>query len=42
MDTRGVPTYLAGQMASPEQLEAWVEAFHREGFLFLENVLPPD
>ncbi|MDE0098527.1 MAG: phytanoyl-CoA dioxygenase family protein [Truepera sp.] len=42
MDTRGAPTYLAGQMASPEQLEAWVEAFHREGFLFLENVLPPD
>ena len=23
----------------PEQIEAWVEAFHQQGFLFIENVL---
>src|SRR5579862_9088319 len=33
---------LAGQTASSEQIRAWVEQFHRDGYLFLENVLPPD
>jgi ectoine hydroxylase-related dioxygenase (phytanoyl-CoA dioxygenase family) len=36
------PTYLAGQIASPEQIQEWVETFHRDGFLFLQNVLPPE
>jgi hypothetical protein len=35
-------TYLANQRVSPEQIQEWVETFHRQGFLFLENVLPPD
>jgi ectoine hydroxylase-related dioxygenase (phytanoyl-CoA dioxygenase family) len=25
-----------------EQIQEWVETFHRDGFLFLENVLPPE
>jgi ectoine hydroxylase-related dioxygenase (phytanoyl-CoA dioxygenase family) len=29
-------------MASPEQIADWVERFHRDGYLFLQNVLPPD
>ena len=36
------PTYLAGTTVSPEQLQAWVEQFHQQGFLFLQNVLPLD
>ncbi len=35
-------TYLAGQIASEAQIQQWVEQFHRDGFLFLHNVLPPD
>lgn len=35
-------TYLAGQVASAEQIGEWVEQFHRDGFLFLPNVLPPE
>jgi len=35
-------TYLADKKVSDEQLSEWVEAFHRDGFLFLKNVLPPD
>jgi ectoine hydroxylase-related dioxygenase (phytanoyl-CoA dioxygenase family) len=35
-------TYLAGQKASDTQIQEWVEQFHRDGFLFLPNVLPPD
>ena len=35
-------TYLAGRRASDEQIQAWAETFHREGFLFIENVLPPE
>ena len=35
-------TYLAGQQVSQEQLQEWVETFHRQGYLFLQNVLPPD
>ena len=34
--------YLAGQTVSPEQIQAWVATFHQQGFLFIENVLPPD
>lgn len=34
--------YLAGQTASPEQIRAWVEQFHRDGYLFLQDVLPPE
>ena len=32
----------AGQTVEQEQLDEWVETFHREGFLFLESVLPED
>ena len=41
-ETIAAPKYLAGQTASPEQIRAWVDQFNREGYLFLENVLPPD
>src|SRR6185436_10788390 len=34
--------YLAHQKASDEQIKAWVEQFHRDGYLFLQNVLTPD
>lgn len=34
--------YLANQALPPEQITEWVETFHRQGFLFLENVLPPE
>jgi len=39
--TTPAPT-LAGQPVSQEQLQTWAETFHRQGFLFLENVLPLD
>lgn len=35
-------TYLAHQTVSDAQIQEWVETFHRQGFLFLQNVLPPD
>src|SRR5437868_9124181 len=35
-------TYLAGQKASDGQIADWVEQFHRDGFLFIPSVLPPD
>ncbi len=35
-------TYWAGRSASEEQIEEWVEQFHRDGFLFIENVIPPN
>lgn len=35
-------TYLANQNVSDEQIQAWMATFHKQGFLFLENVLPPD
>src|SRR5437773_2149167 len=35
-------TYLAGRTVSEAQISAWVDQFHRDGFLFLQNVLPPD
>ncbi len=34
--------YLANQVVSAEQIQQWVEQFHQQGFLFLQNVLPPD
>ena len=33
--------YLANTPPDPEQIAEWVELFHRDGFLFLNNVLPP-
>lgn len=35
-------TYLAGREATSDQIQQWVEHFHRDGFLFLPNVLPGD
>jgi hypothetical protein len=40
--TASAPPYLAGQVVSQEQIQEWVETFHRDGFLFLQNVLPPE
>ena len=34
--------YLAHTPPDPAQIDAWVEQFHRDGYLFLQNVLPPD
>src|SRR5947199_2891535 len=34
--------FWAGRTASEEQIHEWVEQFHRDGFLFLHNILPPD
>ena len=36
------PTYLAGKTAPPEQIQEWVEQFHRDGYLFIPSVLAPD
>jgi ectoine hydroxylase-related dioxygenase (phytanoyl-CoA dioxygenase family) len=35
-------SYLAGKEPTGEQIGEWVEQFHRDGFLFLSGVLPPD
>jgi ectoine hydroxylase-related dioxygenase (phytanoyl-CoA dioxygenase family) len=35
-------TYLANQIVSSEQIQEWVETFHQQGFLFLQNVLPSE
>lgn len=40
--TSGNGNYLADQIVSEEQIQAWVDQFHRDGFLFLQNALPPD
>jgi len=32
----------AGKVVPPEQIADWVEQFHRDGFLFLPNVLSPE
>src|SRR5258707_15236177 len=32
----------AHRKASEEQIQEWVEQFHRDGYLFLQNVLPTD
>ena len=34
--------YLAERTVSDEQIAAWVERFHRDGYLFLPKVLPSD
>ncbi len=36
------PGYLAHNKADGEQIFRWVEQFHTDGFLFIENVLPPE
>ena len=38
----GDTNYLANQSVSQEQLNAWVEQFHTDGYLFLKNVLTPE
>ncbi|MBM3457963.1 MAG: phytanoyl-CoA dioxygenase family protein, partial [Armatimonadetes bacterium] len=38
----GAGGHLAGQIASQEQIQEWVEQFHRDGYLFLPGVLPPE
>ena len=35
-------THLAYQTVSEKQIQKWIEIFHRQGFLFLQNVLPPE
>ncbi|MCX6045105.1 MAG: hypothetical protein NT075_08325 [Chloroflexi bacterium] len=42
MTTTTASPYLADQKVSAEQIQQWVETFHRDGYLFLENVLTPD
>lgn len=32
----------AQQLATEDQIQTWVEQFHRDGYLFLQNILPPD
>jgi ectoine hydroxylase-related dioxygenase (phytanoyl-CoA dioxygenase family) len=34
--------YLAGKVLPKETIAGWVEQFHRDGFLHIPNVLPPD
>jgi ectoine hydroxylase-related dioxygenase (phytanoyl-CoA dioxygenase family) len=34
--------YLAGRKADDAQIREWVERFDRDGYLLVENVLPPD
>ena len=34
--------YLAGTCVTDEQIEQWVAQFHRDGYLFLPSILPPD
>lgn len=34
--------YLAGKVQPKETIAEWVEQFHRDGFLFIPNVLSPD
>lgn len=36
------PHYLAHQKPDERQIAEWVETFYRQGFLFLEDVLPPE
>ena len=35
-------TYLAEKKVDAPQIQEWVDTFNRQGFLFLENVLPPN
>ncbi len=34
--------YLAGKCVSDEQIGSWVDQFNTQGYLFLEDVLPPE
>src|SRR5262249_36588941 len=34
--------YLAGKILPSATIAEWVEQFHRDGYLFIPNVLPPD
>jgi ectoine hydroxylase-related dioxygenase (phytanoyl-CoA dioxygenase family) len=34
--------FWAGRKASPAEIAAWVEAFHRDGYVFIPDVLPPE
>ena len=34
--------YLAGKVPPKETIAEWVEQFHRDGFLFIPSVLPPE
>lgn len=34
--------YLAHTPPDPEQIQAWVKQFHRDGYLFIPSVLPPE
>lgn len=34
--------YLAGKTVDEAQIQEWVEQFHRDGYLFLHDVLPPE
>jgi ectoine hydroxylase-related dioxygenase (phytanoyl-CoA dioxygenase family) len=36
------PEYWAGHRASQRQIADWVEQFHREGYLLIPKVLPPE
>jgi ectoine hydroxylase-related dioxygenase (phytanoyl-CoA dioxygenase family) len=36
------PTVSGGSAVPAEQIQAWVEQFHRDGYLFLQNVLTPE
>jgi ectoine hydroxylase-related dioxygenase (phytanoyl-CoA dioxygenase family) len=36
------PSYLAGKPLPDTQLQEWIEQFHRDGYIFVHNVLPPD
>ena len=34
--------YLAGKQPTITQLSSWIESFHKQGFLVIPNVLPPE
>lgn len=34
--------YLAGKKVNQDQLDEWVDIFHQQGYLFLQNLLPPE
>ena len=42
MSSSSGPAFLANRTAEPQQIAAWIETFHRDGYLFLKNVLPPE
>mgnify|MGYP001197816681 CR=1 FL=1 len=41
-ETENTSSYLALQLPDDKLIDTWVEQFHREGFLFIPNVLPPE